>query len=325
MELVTVITRTRDRPALLQRAARSLAQQTFRDFSWIVADDSTEPGAVEPALSEARRSGLAVRLCRVANPAGMESASNQGLALADTPYVAFLDDDDTWEPAFLAETVSFLQERQTFAGVCTQTSIVEETAETEPTALRRYVMNGDLESIQIADMMVFNHLTTNSLLYRRVVHERLGPYREDLPVMGDWEFGVRLVSAYDIGVIARPLANYHRRVGEGGAPAAYANTVTALAGLHAETDARLRNELLREEWAEGRIGPGHLMALARIHLRADRLNQFHFHDIRATLDRHLAPAPMEVRAASGETAGYHAVHPPSVPRRLLRRLLGRHG
>lgn len=318
MPLVSVITRTRNRPDLLRRAARSLAQQTFRDLQWIVADDSTDAAAVEPALAEARRSGLAVRLCRVANPAGMESASNQGLALADTPYVTFLDDDDTWEPSFLAETVSFLDARGTFAGVCTQTSVVEETADRDPTALRKYVMNEDLESIQIADMMVFNHLTTNSLLYLRAVHDRLGPYREDLPVMGDWEFGIRLVTAYDIGVIAKPLANYHRRIGAGDAPAAYANTVTSLPGLHAETDARLRNELLRKEWAEGRIGPGHLMALARIQLRADRLNQFHFHDIRAALDRHLGPPP----SRDIETTDRPVSRSPTSPRRWLRRLLG---
>ena len=117
------------------------------------------------------------------------------------------------------------------------------------------------------------------LLYRRAVHDRLGPYREDLPVMGDWEFGIRLVTAYDIGVIAKPLANYHRRIGAGDAPAAYANTVTSLPGLHAETDALLRNELCT------RNGPRPdrpVISWRWPHpLRADRLNQFHFHDIRA--------------------------------------------
>ena len=327
MPLISVITRTKDRPALLMRAGRSLAQQTCRDFVWIVTNDSADETGIAPALETARQAGIAVRGCQVTNSKGMESASNQGLALADTPYVTFLDDDDTWEPEFLGETLSYLEARPDLGGVCTQTSIVEETAESEPRTLRKYVMNADLESIQIADMMLFNHLTTNSLLYRRALHDRLGLFREDLPVMGDWEFGIRIVTAYDIGVVAKPLANYHRRVPPDIGSSSSADTATDRKRLHEETDARLRNEMLRKEWAAGTVGPGHLMALARIQLRADRLNRFNFDAVRADIsDRLGTPEEASIGARLAIMAAQlDRLQNRVSPRWWLRRLFGRNG
>lgn len=287
MPIVSVITRTKDRPTLLGRALESLKQQSFRDFAWVVANDSSDAGQVEPVLAAARAAGVDARIRNVVNSKGMESASNQALELVDTAYMTFLDDDDTWEPSFLEETIGFLETHPECGGVCTQTSIVEETSDPPPATIRKYVMNADLQAIQLADMMLFNHLTTNSFVYRRALHETLGPYREDLPVMGDWEFGIRLVAAHEVGVIAKPLANYHRRIDASDPSNAAANTVVARGQLHALTDARLRNELLRQEWSAGSIGPGHLMALARIQLRADHLNQFKFLDLQGHLDQRL--------------------------------------
>jgi glycosyltransferase involved in cell wall biosynthesis len=287
MPIVSVITRTKDRPALLGRALESLKQQSFRDFAWIVANDSADGRQIEPVLTAARSADIDVRVRQVDDSKGMESASNRALELVDTTYVTFLDDDDTWEPAFLEETVGFLEAHPEFGGVCTHTSIVEETSDAIPAPIRQYVMNADLQALQLADMMVFNHLTTNSFVYRTALHETLGPYREDLPVMGDWEFGIRLVAAHEVGVIAKPLANYHRRIDASDPSNALANTVVSRTQLHALTDARLRNELLRQEWTTGSMGPGHLMALARIQLRADRLEHFKLLDLQAHVDRRL--------------------------------------
>src|SRR5690606_16077923 len=106
MPTACVITRTKGRPLLSQRAAQRLTRQSFRDFMWIVADDSGGTDPIEPALAIARNAGIPVRAFRVTDSKGMESASNQALALAESDLVTFLDDDDSWEPAFLAETTT---------------------------------------------------------------------------------------------------------------------------------------------------------------------------------------------------------------------------
>jgi hypothetical protein len=85
-----------------------------------------------------------------------------------------------------------------------------------------------------------------------------------VPVLGDWDFHLRFAMRSDIGVIQRPLANYHHRIDIGEKDSAYGNTVIDGIDFHVEYDARLRNEWLREDMAAGKIGLGTLVGLARL-------------------------------------------------------------
>ncbi|MCA1619132.1 MAG: glycosyltransferase family 2 protein [Acidobacteria bacterium] len=88
------------------RALRSVSAQTFEDFEVIVVDDgSTDGGAREVEASGDAR----VRLVTQAN-AGPGAARNRGVAEARGELLAFLDADDEWLPAFLAEGVRALDD-----------------------------------------------------------------------------------------------------------------------------------------------------------------------------------------------------------------------
>ena len=81
----------------IARALDSVLAQTVRDFELIVVDDgSTDAGAaVVQACLDPR-----VRLHCQPN-GGVSAARNQGVALARSPLVAFLDADDAWLPDHL--------------------------------------------------------------------------------------------------------------------------------------------------------------------------------------------------------------------------------
>ena len=82
-------------------------------------------------------------------------------------------------------------------------------------------------------------------------HE-VGAFREDLPVLGDWDFNVRFLARYEIGVIPEMLAYYHNRDDEDTGD--YASSVSAKAHLHQFYDNLLRNEWLRNDIEAGRVG-----------------------------------------------------------------------
>ncbi|WP_363323715.1 glycosyltransferase, partial [Accumulibacter sp.] len=44
--LVAVITRTKDRPLLLQRALESVSGQSLTDIQWVIVNDGGEPAPV---------------------------------------------------------------------------------------------------------------------------------------------------------------------------------------------------------------------------------------------------------------------------------------
>ena len=104
--LVSVIVRTRDRPALLAEALASLRAQTLRDFETIVVADGGERPPAELLAPAPGEGGLT--LVHRAPPHGRARALNAGLDAARGRFVAYLDDDDLFLPDHLATLARFL-------------------------------------------------------------------------------------------------------------------------------------------------------------------------------------------------------------------------
>ncbi len=95
---VSVVIPTWQRPDLVLRAAKSVLTQTFADLEVVVVVDGrdAETAAALESLGDAR-----LRAVLPASHLGNAEARNLGVQLAVAPYVAFLDDDDTWRPSKL--------------------------------------------------------------------------------------------------------------------------------------------------------------------------------------------------------------------------------
>jgi hypothetical protein len=148
----------------------------------------------------------------------------------------------------------------------TQTRIVNEVIEGERIrALDSQVFNPGLTSVYLIDLTRRNLFTTNGFVYRRSVLAEIGVYDAELPVLADWDFHLRFLERYDVGTIARPLANWHQR---NSAQGDLGNTVLAGSDQHVIYDTAIRNRLLRRDLESGRLGLGVLANLGRRHSEA---------------------------------------------------------
>lgn len=105
---VSVIVPTRDRPALVEAAVRSLLLQTRPVDQIVVVDDastSTEHLATLRTLSPA------IEIARHELPRGAAAARNTGLAHASGTHVLFLDDDDLIHPRLVEDGLLTLAAR----------------------------------------------------------------------------------------------------------------------------------------------------------------------------------------------------------------------
>ena len=211
---VSVVTRTRNRPVLLTRALQSVGAQSFQDLELVIVNDagSTEP--VESALASAPQ-WLKERTRVVTNETshGREAALEDGLAVSSCEFFAIHDDDDSWEPGFLAACVAHLDEHPEHGAVAARCDVIKETVTQEGLVERdRWVLEEDKESWTLIDTMVSNYVPPISQLIRREVADRIGHWDGTLLTQADWDFNLRLLATSPVGFInGEPLAHWHHR------------------------------------------------------------------------------------------------------------------
>ena len=87
-------------------ALRSVEAQTFQDYEVVIADDSGTGAARAASLASTNP-----RVRYTANPAslGVAMSLRRALTVARGKYIAIVNDDDVWEPDFLARLVPALE------------------------------------------------------------------------------------------------------------------------------------------------------------------------------------------------------------------------
>lgn len=104
MPRVSVVIPTYNRPFELERALRSIACQTFEDFEIVVVNDG---GKLPDECVSDLLPSTTVRLLDRSN-GGPGAARNTGILASDSEYIAYLDDDDEWQPDHLETHISVL-------------------------------------------------------------------------------------------------------------------------------------------------------------------------------------------------------------------------
>lgn len=259
---VSVITRTKNRKVLLRRALDSVKSQSFKDFSWIIVNDGGTAAEVNEVYNLATNNGIDAKLIHLENSVGMEAASNIAISSSESEYIVIHDDDDSWDPEFLQTTVGYLKSNKQYKGVITLSNIISETIENDKIIFKKkklFVQR--IYPIKISDLAKANFFPPISFLFSRDTLKEIGGFDESLQVRGDWDFNLRFIEKFDIGVIHEALANWHHRISTSGYQG---NTVINSKSLHQEYDAKIRNKYLRRDLDNGRFGLGFLLNLSSI-------------------------------------------------------------
>lgn len=267
---VAVITRTKNRPVLLRRAAESVSKQTFTDLVWTVVNDGGDPGEVIDVIQDAQIDPRRIRLVSHTTSQGMEAASNAGISACESDFVVIHDDDDSWSEEFLSRTIAFLDSPggARYGGVATHSHYVSEEIRDDHVIeheCRPY--NDWVRNVHLSEMACGNFFPPIAFVFRRSVFERIGGFNEGLPVLGDWFFNMEVLLEDDIAVLPEPLARYHHRDRGGARDTAYANSVIGGVSKHEEFAAVARNAFLRRHGDRAGVAASFAMGYAVSDLR----------------------------------------------------------
>lgn len=261
---LSVIVRTCGRPWFLQRSLASISAQSLQPEEVIVVNDDSQIAGLAEAIESARSAKLNVILLNNSVKKGRGGSLNRGIEAASAELVAFLDDDDTWNKEFLRKVHNEFEQagphKSPPFGVVTQTEEIFEKPDGEKwKEYRRRLFNRRLQFVSFQELAVRNRFTNNAFVFPRNVFQLVGPYREDLPVLEDWEFNVRFAARFPIRVIKEPLSRYHKRPHHRGSSAQ--NTELA---LHRQIRHEIRDAWLRHDFESGKCGLGTISLLAEL-------------------------------------------------------------
>ena len=113
MPLVSVIIPTYNRSNFLRMSISSVLKQSFRDFELIVVDDCSPDDT--PQVINSINSHKVNYIRHNANKGESESR-NTGIKIAESKYIAFLDDDDEWLSDKLSKQIEIIEQQNDDVG-----------------------------------------------------------------------------------------------------------------------------------------------------------------------------------------------------------------
>jgi len=187
---VSVIVRTKDRPALLRDAVASIRQYAAAEI--VVVNDGGERVEVDGA-----------RLIEHAQSQGRSAAANEGVRNASNALIAFLDDDDLHYaehlPVLTAAAATFPRHQAWYSDAVSAFLHIGESGELE-TDSRQRLFSSDFDR---ASLLVDNYIPLPALLMRRDAFLEAGGFDPSFDLFEDWEFLIRLSQRGDFVHVPR--------------------------------------------------------------------------------------------------------------------------
>lgn len=190
--LFSVILPTYNRAYVLWKAIQSVVAQTEPRWELIVVNDGSSDCTLR-MLEEFR--DPRIRVITTANR-GPSAARNQGLAVAEAPYIAYLDSDNVWYQEFLAIMFESVQRLpQAVLWYCNaNTTFWERTEQGEWRVIWRKTERGQPKTREA--LWRLSGVDTNCMVHQRAVGLAVGGWDEQCRWLEDWDFFLRVFLRY---------------------------------------------------------------------------------------------------------------------------------
>lgn len=198
---VTIITPFYNTGPIFHETARSVLQQSFQQWEWLIINDgSTDPQSLS-ILEAYRHHDPRIRVINLATNQGLSAARNAGFMAAQTQYVVQLDSDDLLEPTAIEKWFWFLESHPEFAfakGYTVQFGAQELLWQ---------------KGFHDGSAFLEANLVNPTSMIRKAVHQSAGGYDEtDRGGLMDWDFWLRCANqGYWGGTVSEYLDWYRRR------------------------------------------------------------------------------------------------------------------
>ncbi len=217
--LVSVILPTYNRGYIIERAIKSVLNQTYKNLELIIVDDGSTDNTEEIVKSiEDKR----IIFLKHKKNKGASSARNTGIKNSKGEYISFIDSDDVWFPLKLEKQINIFRKISDEYGVVFSSFFYIRYDG------QKLILPGHFSEKKLKNIMErFNIVNLSSSLIKKEYILESGLFDERFPRLQDWEFFFRLTKVCLFKFIKEPLLEvYVQRDGIS------SNTYFLIEGLH---------------------------------------------------------------------------------------------
>jgi glycosyltransferase involved in cell wall biosynthesis len=197
---VSVVVPTYNGEAYVGEALQSILRQSHPPFEVIVCDDGSTDDTAEVVGSFEGR----VRLIHQANQ-GVSAARNRAARTARGEFLAFLDQDDLWEPDLLETQVALLESRRDCVLVYGDSLVVDSSGKVSG---RRSSFLTYREGRVFEELLGGNFIPIETVVVRAPLFREQGGFNPRWKYLEDYELCLRLARIGSILYTPRPIARY---------------------------------------------------------------------------------------------------------------------
>ena len=183
---------------MLGNAIESVINQTFQDWELIIVNDCSTDNSLEVAQSYAEKDSR-IRVLSNEKNSKLPATLNHGFCEARGELWTWTSDDNLLMPTMLEEMSFYLDEHPDEGMVVSGSYTIDEN----DTVVKEVLVVDDLNY-----RLLSNNMVGASFLYRREIARKVGAYCEDLFLVEDYEYWVRMSFITKIGSLHKPLYKY---------------------------------------------------------------------------------------------------------------------
>lgn len=201
--LISVVIPTHNRKELLQRAIKSVQNQTYENIEIVVVSDGSTDGTDE-IMKDIETQDKRISYISYKPGKGGNYARNTGINAARGEYVAFLDDDDEWHKDKLEKQINIVKSDPSIGIVCCGINSITEGAD----YVTKYIPPATYNS---SNLIIMKNCigSTTTVMVRKNLFEQSGLFDEELDALQDYDLWIRLCQYTYVGVVKEPCVEYY--------------------------------------------------------------------------------------------------------------------
>jgi glycosyltransferase involved in cell wall biosynthesis len=209
--LVSVVMPSYNHAAYIHQAIESVLEQTYPNLELLITDD----GSSDDTINVIRRfNDPRIKLHIFEQNKGACLATNDGIERAKGEFICIINSDDFWCQDKIEQQLKIFEEKPYLAAVFAYANFVDEAGVSfqqanKPSYANIFIQeNRDRGEWLRKFFFDGNCLCHPTIMIKRECYQMLGMYDNRLRQLPDFDMWVRLLSKYDIYILAKELINF---------------------------------------------------------------------------------------------------------------------